>query len=93
MEPENTQDIWQVDSCGTVFDGTLDDLKTWIADGAVVRIDRVRRGDLRWIANNEAVTKKMDRKGAGPDRVLQSKGRLCHSPGFYDDPRTDDDQR
>lgn len=49
MEHEQSQDIWQVEANGSFFDGTIEDLAAWIGDGSVLRIDRVRKGNLRWI--------------------------------------------
>lgn len=49
MEQELVQDIWQVEANGSTFDGTIEDLAAWISDGSVLRIDRVRKGNLRWI--------------------------------------------
>ncbi|MBL8182304.1 MAG: hypothetical protein JNL64_11925 [Blastocatellia bacterium] len=50
MENEaQTTDIWQVEANGSTFDGTFEDLAAWISDGSVLRIDRVRKGNLRWI--------------------------------------------
>lgn len=44
-----TQEIWQVEANGGVFDATLDDIAGWIGDGSLLKIDRVRKGNLRWI--------------------------------------------
>ena len=49
MENEQSQDIWQVEAGGSTYDGTFEDLAAWIGDGSVLRIDRVRKGNLRWI--------------------------------------------
>lgn len=46
---ETQQDIWQVEANGSFYDGTIEDLAAWIDDGSVLRIDRVRKGNLRWI--------------------------------------------
>src|ERR1041384_1231175 len=46
---ENVQDPWQVEANGKVFDTNLDEIKTWIEEGSVLRMDRVRKGNLRWI--------------------------------------------
>lgn len=40
---------WEVDCSGEIFQTTMDDLAVRIADGSLLRIDRVRRADLRWI--------------------------------------------
>ncbi len=48
-EEVTQQEIWQVDSGGTIFETTLDEMTQWIAEGSLLRIDRVRKGNLRWI--------------------------------------------
>ena len=49
MNTEETQELWQVESGGTVFDTTFPEMTTWIVEGSLLRIDRVRKGNLRWI--------------------------------------------
>jgi hypothetical protein len=44
-----SQDIWEVDANGKFLEAKFDDLAAWIGDGSLLRIDRVRRGNLRWI--------------------------------------------
>lgn len=46
---ENVQDIWQVDAAGKIYDTSFDEMTTWIAEGALIREDKVRKGNLRWI--------------------------------------------
>lgn len=41
---------WFVESQGQVFEADLEELKQWIAEGAVLPSDRVKRGNLRWLA-------------------------------------------
>lgn len=41
---------WFVESQGQVFEADIEELKQWIAEGAVLPSDRVRRGNLRWLA-------------------------------------------
>lgn len=45
----NPNEIWQVDVNGTIYETSLDELKQWIAEGAVLRQDKIRRGNLRWL--------------------------------------------
>lgn len=45
-----TDEIWLVDARGKVYEATLSELKSWISDGGVVGTDRVKRGNLRWLA-------------------------------------------
>lgn len=46
---DNVQDIWQVDAAGKVYDTNFDEMTSWIAEGALIREDKVRKGNLRWI--------------------------------------------
>ncbi|MFM9905294.1 MAG: hypothetical protein ACKVQJ_12070 [Pyrinomonadaceae bacterium] len=49
MNTEANQEIWQVETGGDVFEARFDEMTAWIADGSLLRIDRVRKGNLRWI--------------------------------------------
>ncbi len=44
-----TSELWEVEANGEVLSTHFEILTSWIADGAVLRMDRVRRGNLRWI--------------------------------------------
>ncbi len=46
---ESNTTNWQVETGGQVYDASLDEMQAWIADGSLLRIDRVRKGNLRWI--------------------------------------------
>ncbi|MFN0139450.1 MAG: hypothetical protein ACKVQW_05110 [Pyrinomonadaceae bacterium] len=46
---DNVQDTWQVDAAGKVYDTNFDEMTSWIAEGALIREDKVRKGNLRWI--------------------------------------------
>lgn len=47
---EQRDESWQVEAAGgEVFDTTFGEMTAWIADGSLLRIDRVRKGNLRWI--------------------------------------------
>lgn len=46
---ENREEIWQVDVNGQIFESSLAELGEWINDGALLRHDKVRRGNLRWL--------------------------------------------
>lgn len=41
---------WFVESQGQVFEADIEEIKQWIAEGAVLPSDKVRRGNLRWLA-------------------------------------------
>lgn len=49
METEVSQEVWQVEANGNTFDVPFDEMTTWIDEGSLLRIDRVRKGNLRWI--------------------------------------------
>ncbi|MEO6654884.1 MAG: hypothetical protein ABIO36_02275 [Pyrinomonadaceae bacterium] len=49
MNTEQNQERWQVESGGEVFDTTFGEMTLWIDEGSLLRIDRVRKGNLRWI--------------------------------------------
>ncbi|HLM02982.1 MAG TPA: hypothetical protein VK400_18160 [Pyrinomonadaceae bacterium] len=46
QSPQN----WFVESQGQIFEAELEELKQWIAEGAVLPSDKVKRGNLRWLA-------------------------------------------
>lgn len=49
MNTELNQEMWQVEANGQVFETNFAEMTEWIADGSLLRIDRVRKGNLRWI--------------------------------------------
>ncbi|MCO5332588.1 MAG: hypothetical protein M9893_00975 [Pyrinomonadaceae bacterium] len=49
MEIEDPQTSWEVEVGGVVSVATLDELKEKIAAGTILPIDRVKKGNLRWI--------------------------------------------
>ena len=46
---QTSSETWEVEAGGQTFSTSFDELQSWIADGSVLRMDRVRRGNLRWI--------------------------------------------
>jgi len=74
MSEENTQDVWQVEANGHVYDATFDDMAEWIAEGSLLRMDRVRRGNLRWIEAGKvpALLTVFNAKDASPERLSVS---------------------
>lgn len=66
-EPESNNEIWQVEAGGQVYDTNFDEMTSWIAEGALLRIDRVRKGNLRWIEAGKvpALTEFFNAKDAG----------------------------
>lgn len=49
MSTEQIQEIWQVDANGKIFETNFAEMTTWIDEGALLRQDKVRKGNLRWI--------------------------------------------
>lgn len=45
----NSEEVWQVEVNGQVYETTFGELPGWIADNALVETDKVRRGNLRWL--------------------------------------------
>ncbi|MEQ1643414.1 MAG: hypothetical protein ABL959_08245, partial [Pyrinomonadaceae bacterium] len=53
---ESTTEVWQVEAGGNIYDTNFDEMKLWIAEGSLLRIDRVRKGNLRWIEAGKVPT-------------------------------------
>lgn len=57
METANLQnqspEIWQVEVNGQIYDTNLEEMKLWIAEGSLLPMDKVRRGNLRWLDANK----------------------------------------
>lgn len=49
MADSISQDIWQVDVNGTIYEAPFDELGEWIGVGSLHPMDKVRKGNLRWI--------------------------------------------
>lgn len=49
MELHPEQEIWQVEANSQIYHGSFAELSTWIQEGSLLRADRVRKGNLRWI--------------------------------------------
>lgn len=47
MSPET--EIWQVEVNGQIYETNFEELTQWIFEGAVLREDKVKRGNLRWL--------------------------------------------
>jgi hypothetical protein len=45
----NPNEIWQVDVNGQVYEATFQELTQWIGEGSLLRSDKVRRKNLRWL--------------------------------------------
>lgn len=49
MNPENQNEIWQVEVGGQIYEAALAELPEWIGEGSLQPEDKVRKGNLRWI--------------------------------------------
>lgn len=49
MNANNSQEVWQVDVNGQVYETNFEGLISWIGEGSLLRGDKVRRGNLRWL--------------------------------------------
>lgn len=49
MSTEQTQETWQVEANGKIFNTNFAEMTAWIDEGALLRQDKVRKGNLRWI--------------------------------------------
>jgi hypothetical protein len=50
---ENQTEIWQTEVNGQIYETDFAGLANWIAEGALLPQDKVRRGNLRWIEANK----------------------------------------
>src|ERR1043166_9107108 len=46
---EQTQETWQIERGGQIFDTNFEEMTGLIECGALLKMDRVRKGNLRWI--------------------------------------------
>jgi hypothetical protein len=49
MNAEGTSENWQIETAGEIIDADFDKITQLISRGDLLRMDRVRNGDLRWI--------------------------------------------
>lgn len=47
--PSPPPEIWQVDVGGQIYETNFEEMTSWIAEGSLLRQDKVKRGNLRWI--------------------------------------------
>lgn len=45
----DAEEKWQVEVGGQIYEANYEELKQWIDEGALLALDKVRRGNLRWI--------------------------------------------
>lgn len=56
MSEPKSSESWQVDVNGQVYQADFAELADWIAEGALLPDDKVRRGNLRWIEARKVLT-------------------------------------
>ncbi len=49
MNQEPMQEVWHVEANGEIFETNFAEMTEWIAQGSLLRQDKVRKGNLRWI--------------------------------------------
>src|SRR5215468_9216447 len=49
MSDPKSNEFWQVEVNGQVYEADFAELTVWIAEGSLLPEDKVRRGNLRWI--------------------------------------------
>lgn len=49
MNETNAREIWQVEVGGEIYEAEFAELAQWVFENSLLRQDKVRRGDLRWI--------------------------------------------
>ena len=49
MNSYNSQELWQVEANGTVYDTDFAEMTSWIDNGTLARNHKVRKANLRWI--------------------------------------------
>ncbi len=49
MDAETNHELWEVEANGQVLSTNFAEMTAWIGAGSLLRIDRVRKGNLRWI--------------------------------------------
>lgn len=49
MSENSSTEIWQIDVNGQIYEAPFNEMAQWIAEGSLLRGDKVRRGSLRWI--------------------------------------------
>lgn len=47
---QGSENNWQVKAQGKIYEADYEELKQWIAEGAVLVSDQVKRGNLRWLS-------------------------------------------
>ena len=49
MNAEQSSEIWQIESAGRIIDADFEEITDMIGRGDLLRMDRVRQGEMRWI--------------------------------------------
>lgn len=49
MNITDFQEVWQIDAGGQIYEARFEEMAQWIFEGSLLRQDKVKRGNLRWI--------------------------------------------
>lgn len=49
MKESKLEETWQVDVSGQIYETNFEGLVNWISEGSLMRGDKIRRGNLRWL--------------------------------------------
>jgi hypothetical protein len=49
MKASDSQEVWQVDVNGEIYEASFETMTQWIFEGSLLPQDKVRRGNLRWL--------------------------------------------
>ena len=53
---KQSNDFWQAEVLGQIYDTDFAEMAQWISDGALMKTDKVKRGNLRWIEAGKVPT-------------------------------------
>ena len=45
----NPDETWQLEVSGEIYETNFEGLVNWISEGSLIRSDKIRRGNLRWL--------------------------------------------
>jgi hypothetical protein len=56
MAEQDLNEVWQVEVRGQIYEAPFGELGSWIEEGSLQPLDKVRKGQLRWIEANRVPT-------------------------------------
>ncbi|HEV8591170.1 MAG TPA: hypothetical protein VGQ55_03635, partial [Pyrinomonadaceae bacterium] len=56
MAEQDPNEVWQVEVRGQIYEAPFGELGSWIEEGSLQPLDKVRKGQLRWIEANRVPT-------------------------------------